>query len=151
MDVFIIIASLVGLVIGGHYFVAGAAALGRHFGMSQVLVGGGASRQVTVWVDPDRCVALGVTTTQVQDALTRSVKRLRFLGGLEDEAGRTPIVLDGRPRGVVSIGEIRVVPERPVLVRHVAEVEIGAGREEVLFRVNGQPAVGLVVFQEELP
>jgi len=39
MDVFIIIASLVGLVIGGHYFVAGAAALGRRFGMSQVLVG----------------------------------------------------------------------------------------------------------------
>lgn len=39
MDVLIIIVSLVGLVIGGHYFVVGAAALGRRFGMSQVLVG----------------------------------------------------------------------------------------------------------------
>jgi len=117
-------------------------------GVSQVLPHGSAGRRVTVRVDPDRCAAMGVTPMQVTSALDRAVKRLRFLGGLEDEAGRTAMVLDGRPRGVISLANTRVAPARPVLLRHVAEVEIGPGREESLFRVNGEPNVGLTVFQE---
>jgi multidrug efflux pump subunit AcrB/ABC-type multidrug transport system ATPase subunit len=81
--------------------------------------------------------------------VTRTVQRLRYLGGVEDEAGRTTLMLDGRPGGLLSIGDIRVAADRPVMLRHVAEVEMGAGREEYMFRVNGKPSVGLVVFQEE--
>ena len=118
-------------------------------GVSQVFVGGGSGRQVTVRVDPDRCAAMGVAPGQVIQAVQRSVNRLRFLGGVEDEVGRTAVILDGRPRGVISLGETRIVPELPVLLRHVAEVESGPGRERILFRVNGQPAVAVVVFQDE--
>ncbi|MCP4656753.1 MAG: ATP-binding cassette domain-containing protein [bacterium] len=114
----------------------------------QVLTGGSAGRGVTVRVDPDRCAAMGVTPMQVTAALSRAVDRLRFLGGIEDEAGRTALVLDGRPRGVVSLANTRVAPERPVLLRHVAEVDIGTGREQLLFRLNGQPSVALIVFQD---
>ena len=69
--------------------------------------------------------------------------------GVEDEAGRSAVLLDGRPRGVWSLGETRIVPDRPTLLRHVADVGIGTGREEIVFRVNGQPTVAMVVFQEE--
>ena len=118
-------------------------------GVSQAVVGGGASRQLTVWVDPDRCAALGVTTEQVTAAVRSAAGRLRYLGSLEDEAGRTAVMLDARPAGPVSMGEVRVVPNRPVLLRHVAEVEIGSGRRETLYRVNGEPSVGVYVFKEE--
>jgi HAE1 family hydrophobic/amphiphilic exporter-1 len=118
-------------------------------GVSRVMSGGGAPQEVTVSVDPDRSAALGVSPNDVIRALARSVQRLQFLGGVEDEAGRTAVVLDGRPRGVVSLAELRLVPERHVLLRHVAEVEIGTGREEMLFRVDGKPTVALVVFQNE--
>jgi len=118
-------------------------------GVSQVMAGGGASRELTVRVDPDRCAALGVGTDEVIGALNRTVSRLDFLGGVEDEAGRTAVVLDGRPRGVISLGETRLATDRAVLLRHVAEVELGTGREEILFRVDAKPTVGLVVFQEE--
>ncbi len=118
-------------------------------GASQVLAGGGAGRELTVHVDPDRTAAEGVTTGEVLQALERGVRRLDFVGGVEDEAGRTAVMLDGRPRGVVSLGEMRIRPERAVLLRHVADVELGSGREEMLFRVNALPTVGLVVFQEE--
>jgi len=118
-------------------------------GVSRVMAGGGAPREMTVRVDPDRCAALGVSPDQVIGTLARSVRRLDFLGGVEDEAGRTAVVLDGRPRGVVSLAELRVTPERPVLLRHVAEVEFGTGREQMRFRVNSQPTVGMVIFQEE--
>jgi multidrug efflux pump subunit AcrB/ABC-type multidrug transport system ATPase subunit len=118
-------------------------------GVSRVVVFGGASREMTVWLDPDRCAALDVTPDQVTSALARAVRRLEFLGGLEDEAGRTSVVMDGRPRGPVSVEETRIRPDSPVLLRHVAEVEVGTGREEMIFRVNGKPSVGLIVYQEE--
>lgn len=118
-------------------------------GVSQATVMGGSARQLTVWVDPNRCAALGVTTEQVTAAVRGAAGRLRYLGSLEDEAGRTAVMLDGRPVGTVSMGEVRVVPDRSVLVRHVADVEIGSGRRQMLYRVNGEPSVGLLVFQEE--
>jgi len=118
-------------------------------GISQVLTGGGAGRQVIVTVDPDRAAALGVTTDAVTKAVERNVSHLQFLGNLEAGEGRTPVVLDGRPRGLISLGEARVQADRPVLLRHVSELAFGSGREEVLFRVNGKPAVGLILFQEE--
>ena len=118
-------------------------------GVSQALVFGGSARQLTVWVDPNRCAALGVTTEQVTAAVRGAAGRLRYLGSLEDEAGRTAVMLDGRPTGPVSMGEVRVLPDRPVLVRHVADVEIGTGRVQALYRVNGEPGVSLMVSQEE--
>ncbi len=118
-------------------------------GVSQAMLGGGASRQLTVWVDPNRCAALGVTTEQVTAAVRGAAGRLRYLGSLEDEAGRTAVMLDGRPAGPVSMGEVRIIPNRPVLVRHVADVEVGSGRRQMLYRVNGEPSVGVLVFQEE--
>jgi len=118
-------------------------------GVSSVLTGGGAPLEITVRVDPERCAAMGITPPDITASLARSVQRLTFLGGLEDETGRTAVILDGRPRGVRSLGESRVVPNKPVLVHHVAEVDYGTGREDLLFRINGKPSVGLIVFQEE--
>ena len=118
-------------------------------GVSQATTGGGAGRQVTVAVDPDRIAALGVTTEAVTESVNRNVGHLRYLGKLESGAGRMPVLLDGRPSGLHSLGEVRVDPERPVLLRHVSDLGYGSGREEVRFRVNGQPAVGVIVFQEE--
>ena len=117
--------------------------------VSRVVAAGGASQELTVRIDPDRCAAVGVTPEQVVGALSRSVGRLTFVGGLEDGEGRTSVVLDGRPRGPVSVGEIAVVPGSAVQVRHVAEVDLGTGREEVVFRVNGGPSVALIVYHEE--
>ena len=118
-------------------------------GVSQATTGGGAGRQVTVAVDPDRIAALGVTTEAVTESVNRNVGHLRYLGKLESGAGRMPVLLDGRPSGLHSLGEVRVDPERPVLLRHVSDLGYGSRREEVRFRVNGQPAVGVIVFQEE--
>ena len=118
-------------------------------GVSQALTGGGAGRQVTVTVDPDRAAALDVTTDAVSRFLQANVGHLRFLGNLESEAGRTPVILDGRPRGLTALGNARVTSDRRALLRHLSDLRIGAGREEVLARVNGRPAVNLTVFQEE--
>ena len=118
-------------------------------GVSQALVTGGARRQVTVSVDPDRATAVGLTMEQISSMVQRTVGRMFFVGGLEDESGRTAVVLDGRPAGVNALANSRVTSGNPALLGHVSDVEIGTGLEESLFRVNGQPAVGLVIFQEQ--
>jgi multidrug efflux pump subunit AcrB/ABC-type multidrug transport system ATPase subunit len=118
-------------------------------GVSRVMAGGGAPREMTVRIDPDRCAAMGVLPDQVTAALLRTVSRERYLGGVEDEAGRTVVILDGRPRGVTSLADTRIDADRAVLLRHVADVTLGTGREERMFRVNGKPTVAMVVFQDE--
>ncbi len=118
-------------------------------GVSQALVSGGAGRQVTVTVDPDRAVALGLTTDAVTRAIGQSVGYLRHLGNLEDGSGRTSVLIDERPRSVRALGDVQVQTGNRALVRHVADVDFGYGIETNLFRVNGKPTVGLVVFQEQ--
>ena len=118
-------------------------------GVGRVMASGGAARELTVDLDVARAAALDVTPSEVIGALDRAVRRLRFVGGATDGDRRLAVMLDGRPRGVVSLGEVRIDPSRPVLLRHVADFATGPGREDVLLRVDGAPAVGLVVFQEE--
>jgi len=91
-------------------------------GVSQVLPTGGAPREVTIWIDPDRCAAFGVRPEAVTRMLQQSVRRLRYLGGSERDGRRWLVVLDGRPGGVASLGEIRVDPARAVLLRHAAVI-----------------------------
>ena len=118
-------------------------------GVSQVTATGGAKRQVTVTVDPTRTTAVGLSVESVMDAVRRTVGRIRYTGSLENESGRTSVMLDGRPVSVNSLANSRVVYDRPALLQHTSDVVIGPGREEQLFRVNGQPAVGLVIFQDQ--
>jgi multidrug efflux pump subunit AcrB/ABC-type multidrug transport system ATPase subunit len=118
-------------------------------GVSQVTANGGAPREVTVWIDPEKSAAYGIRPEQLNQLLGQSLQRLRYLGGVERDGRRWQVILDGRPHGVASLGEIRVDPERPVLLRHVADIEMGVSLAESAFRINGEDATGLIVFQEE--
>ena len=118
-------------------------------GVSQAFLQGAPPREVTVWLDPQRCAELGVRPGEVTQALARSVQHIHFLGGVEEGNQRYSVMLDGRPGGVVSLGEIRIDPNRPILLRHVADIEMGAARRDNVFRINGQPALGVFLFQEE--
>ena len=118
-------------------------------GVSRVFSGGGAPQEMMVRIDPERCAAMGILPEQVVLALRRAVRTTVFLGGIEDDAGRTAVVLDGRPEGADSLGDLRITSELPVQLRHVADIGMGAGREQIYFRVNGQPTVAFIVFQEE--
>lgn len=118
-------------------------------GVGSVMVMGGAPEEVTVKVDSDKCANLGISPMSVTETLARSVSRLRFLGGLENNSMRNPVMLDGRPKGIQELKELRISPDKPVLIRHVAEVTKGTARIKELYRINGKSSVGLTVFKEE--
>ncbi|MBP7147435.1 MAG: efflux RND transporter permease subunit [Acidobacteria bacterium] len=118
-------------------------------GVARVMPMGGAPLEVTVRLDPERCAELGLRPEQAVAALSSAVRRLRYAGSVREGPERVAIVVDGRPGGVAALAELPLFPGRPILLRHVATVEMGAARQENAFRVNGQPAVGLMVFKDE--
>ena len=118
-------------------------------GVTEAITTGGAPRQVTLTVDPARAVALGVTINEVTGAVQRNVGHLRYVGNLEATSGITDVVLDGRPAGIHSLGQARIVPGRPAQLRHAGQLDFGTGIEQSLFRVNGKPSVGIAIYQEQ--
>ena len=118
-------------------------------GVGNVLVFGGAPEEITVRIDSDKCSALGISPQSVSETLSRSVQRLRYLGGLEDGLKRKPVMLDGRPKGTFELDELRISPDKPVLIRHVADVSKGVGRQDTIYRLNSKPSVALLVFKDE--
>ncbi len=118
-------------------------------GVSEAFATGGSRRQVTVRLDLDRGAAAGVTPEDAVNAVGGQVGQTRFVGSLEAEGGRTDVIVDGRPAGLNALRDARVAADSPAQLKHVADVEFGLAPKQSAFRVNGEPAVGIVVFQEQ--
>ena len=118
-------------------------------GVSEAIASGGARRQVSVSVDLGRTTAAAVSPEALIGGVNRRVKQLVYAGALESEAGRMDVLVDGRPAGLQALRSARVGTDNPAELRHVADVDFGFAPEQSAFRVNGEPAVGIVVFQEQ--
>ena len=118
-------------------------------GVSEAIASGGARRQLSVSVDLGRTTAAAVSPEALIGGVNRRVKQLVYAGALESEAGRMDVLVDGRPAGLQALRSARVGTDNPAELRHVADVDFGFAPEQSAFRVNGEPAVGIVVFQEQ--
>lgn len=118
-------------------------------GVSEVTVGGGAERQVQLWLDPEALAAVGLTVGDVRAALrarNRDVsggvleegKRrylLRTVGRFDSVDGLQQLILSRRGDSVVRLGEVA-----RVVSHHYPVSQIN--------RVDGKPVLGLQVRRE---
>lgn len=118
-------------------------------GVSQAFASGAPRRRVTVTAHPQRVVAAGVDPLQLVQAVSRRVQKLDYAGASESEDGRTSVLVDGRPAGILALADAQVAAGGAAKVRHVADVEFGVAPQQSVLRVNGEPAVGITVFQEQ--
>ena len=118
-------------------------------GVGQAQVYGGGDKQVTVVVDPSKSAMYGTTTGQVIQSLSRNVGRQRYVGKLEDGAGRTDLIVDGTVSELSSLADVQVSGSPNLKVRHVGETDFGYSKSRSLFRVNGKTAVGVTIYQEQ--
>ncbi|MBI2963884.1 MAG: efflux RND transporter permease subunit, partial [Deltaproteobacteria bacterium] len=118
-------------------------------GVSEVIIGGEQRYSMRVWIDNDRLTAQGLTVADVEAALRR--------GNVEIPSGR--IEGAGRELTVKTLGELTtaegfgslVVSEssgRPIRLRDVAQVAVGAEDERKIVRYQGEPAVGLGIVRQ---
>ena len=118
-------------------------------GVSEAMATGGARRQVTVTVDPNRALAAGVTPMRIVEAVSRNVQQTRHAGNLESANGRQPTLVEGGPYSLGRLAAAAVAAESPAKLHHVADVNLGVAPNQTYLRVNGEPAVGVVIFQEQ--
>ncbi|HET6891451.1 MAG TPA: efflux RND transporter permease subunit [Pyrinomonadaceae bacterium] len=118
-------------------------------GVGQVQILGGRTREIQVWVDPDKLRAYNVTVAEVANAVRN--QNLEVPGGRVDEGTRELTV---RTMGrIVEPSEFNnlVVANRgtySVKLSDVGYAEDGAEEPRTEARLNGQPAVTLVVSKQ---
>ena len=118
-------------------------------GVGEANATGGSGRRLIVNVDLARAAATGVTPAQVIEAVSRRAGNMRHVGNLESEAGRLGVIVDGRPSNLQAFEETRIAFDRPVQLKHVSDIALGYAPKQSSFRVNGEEAVGIVVFKEQ--
>src|ERR687890_952518 len=118
-------------------------------GVGNVEIVGGATREIHVWVDPDKMRAYNVTVPEVVAAL-RS-QNLEVPGGRVDEGARELTVRTmGRITDPKDFNHVAVATRGPyaVKVSDIGYVEAGAEEQRTSARLNGQPAVTLIVSKQ---
>jgi HAE1 family hydrophobic/amphiphilic exporter-1 len=118
-------------------------------GVGQVQIIGGRQREIQVWVDPDKLRAYNVTVAEVANSVR--AQNLEVPGGRVDEGTRELTVRTmGRIVNTAEFNDL-VVANRgtySVKLSDVGYSEDGAEEARTEARLNGQPAVTLVVSKQ---
>ena len=124
-------------------------------GIGQVQVFGAGQYAMRLWVKPDQLAKLGITVTDIQNAIQtqNTVNPAGKVGGEpapKDQEYTYSVRAQGRLISPEEFGEI-VVRERPdggtVRVKDVARVELGAQDYSIVSRLNGKPTAIVAVYQ----
>ena len=118
-------------------------------GVGQVTIIGGQERQINVWVDPDKLRAYNVTPAEVSNAL--KIQNQEFPSGRLDQGQtETSVRTMGKIRKPEEFNEVVVATrgDYPVKVKDLGYTEDGAEELRSEARLNGNPAVTLVVAKQ---
>ncbi len=118
-------------------------------GVGQITIIGGAGRQINVWVDPDKMRSYNVSPGEVSGAL--KVQNMEFPSGRLDEGQKeTSVRTVGKIQEPEQFNDVVVATRGgyQVKVKDLGYVEDGTEEIRSEARLNGQPAVTLVVSKQ---
>jgi HAE1 family hydrophobic/amphiphilic exporter-1 len=118
-------------------------------GVGQITMIGGQERQINVWVDPDKMRAYNVTPAEVSAALR--IQNIEFPSGRLDEGAKeTSVRTMGKVQKAEDFDNVVVATrgEYQVKVKDLGYTEDGAQELRSEARLNGQPAVTLIVSKQ---
>ncbi len=118
-------------------------------GVGQISIIGGQERQINVWVDPDKMRSYNVTAGEISNALR--IQNVEFPSGRIDSGQKeTSVRTLGKIRKPEEFGDVVVATrgDYQVKVKDLGYTEDGAEEIRSEARLNGQPAVTLVVSKQ---
>jgi len=118
-------------------------------GVGQITIIGGRERQINVWVDPDKMRSYNVTPAEVSGALR--IQNMEFPSGRLDEGQKeTSVRTVGKIKTPEEFNEVVVATRGnyQVKVKDLGYVEDGAEETRSEARLNGVPAVTLIVSKQ---
>src|SRR6201988_898881 len=129
--------------------------VGRLYGVGQTQVFGSGQYAMRLWVKPDQMAKLGITVTDLSNALQaqNTVNPAGQVGGEPAQSNQQftyAVLAQGRLTSPEQFGDV-VVREAPnggtVRVRDVARVELGTQDYSLTSRLNGKPSAAVAVYQ----
>jgi hydrophobic/amphiphilic exporter-1 (mainly G- bacteria), HAE1 family len=129
--------------------------IARLYGVGQTQVFGAGQYAIRLWVKPDQMAKLGITVTDISNALQaqNTVNPAGQVGGepaQSDQKFTYAVLAQGRLKTPEQFGDV-IVREAPnggtVRVRDVARVELGTQDYSLSGRLNGQPSAVIAVYQ----
>ncbi|HTH50895.1 MAG TPA: efflux RND transporter permease subunit, partial [Pyrinomonadaceae bacterium] len=118
-------------------------------GVGQITIIGGQERQINVWVDPDKMRSYNVTPAEVSGAL--AIQNVEFPSGRLDEGQKeTSVRTVGKIQKPEEFSDLVVATRGgyQVKVKDLGYVEDGAEEIRSEARLNGKPAVTLIVSKQ---
>ncbi|MBK8465928.1 MAG: efflux RND transporter permease subunit [Chloracidobacterium sp.] len=118
-------------------------------GVGQITIIGGQERQINVWVDPDKMRSYNVTAAEVSAALR--IQNMEFPSGRIDEGQtETAIRTVGKIQKPEQFDDVVVATRGgyQVKVKDLGYTEDGGAEVRSEARLNGQPAVTLIVSKQ---
>jgi HAE1 family hydrophobic/amphiphilic exporter-1 len=129
--------------------------IGRLYGVGQTNIFGSGQYAMRLWVKPDQLAKLGITVTDVYNALQaqNTVNPAGQVGGEPAQSSQQftyAVLAQGRLTSPEQFGDV-IVREAPnggiVRVRDVARVELGTQDYSLVGRLNGKPSGIIAVYQ----
>ena len=129
--------------------------IGRLYGVGQTRVLGSGQYAMRLWVKPDQMAKLGITVTDIANALQaqNKVNPSGQIGGEPAQSNQQftyAVLAQGRLTSPEQFGDV-IVREAPnggtVRVRDVARVELGTQDYTMVARLNGKPSAVIAVYQ----
>jgi len=129
--------------------------IARLYGIGQTQVFGAGQYAIRLWVKPDQMAKLGITVTDISNALQaqNTVNPAGQVGGepaQNDQKFTYAVLAQGRLKTPEQFGDV-IVREAPnggtVRVKDVARVELGTQDYSLSGRLNGQPSAVMAVYQ----
>jgi hydrophobic/amphiphilic exporter-1 (mainly G- bacteria), HAE1 family len=129
--------------------------IGRMYGVGQTTIFGAGQYAMRLWVKPDQLAKLGITVTDVYNALQaqNTVNPAGQVGGEPAQSNQQftyAVLAQGRLTSPEQFGNV-IVREAPnggtVRVRDVARVELGTQDYSLVGRLNGKPSAIIAVYQ----
>jgi HAE1 family hydrophobic/amphiphilic exporter-1 len=127
----------------------------RLYGVGQTNIFGAGQYAMRLWVKPDQLAKLGITVTEIVNAIQaqNKVNPAGQLGGEpapEDQQFTYSVLAQGRLTSPEQFENV-IVRETPdggtVRVKDVARVELGTQDYSIVGRLNGQPSAIIAVYQ----
>ncbi len=118
-------------------------------GVGQITIIGGRERQINVWVDPDKMRSYNITAAEVSAALR--IQNIEFPSGRLDQGQtETSVRTLGKIQKPEQFDDVVVATRGnyPVKVKDLGYTEDGAEEIRSEARLNGQPAVTLIVSKQ---
>jgi HAE1 family hydrophobic/amphiphilic exporter-1 len=129
--------------------------VGRLYGVGQTQVFGSGQYAMRLWVNPDQLAKLGITVTDIANAIKaqNTVNPAGQVGGEPARRGQQftyAVLAQGRLSTPEEFGNV-IVRETPnggiVRVKDVARVELGTQDYSIACRLNGKPTAAIAVYQ----